>query len=51
MFFINLKTGFHLTIPQQIATLNAQDAIQMFKKKTVATLGIIENMSLHYCSS
>lgn len=47
---IPLAGAIIVTTPQQIATLDAQKAIQMFEKTNVATLGIIENMSLHRCS-
>jgi len=39
-----------VTTPQQIATLDALKAIQLFAKTNIHTLGIIENMSLHRCS-
>jgi len=47
---IPLAGAVIVTTPQQIATLDAQKAMQMFDKTHVATLGIIENMSLHRCS-
>lgn len=47
---IPLAGAIIVTTPQQIATLDAQKAIQMFGKTHVTTLGIIENMSLHRCS-
>ncbi len=47
---IPLAGAIVVTTPQQIATLDAQKAIQMFAKTNVTTLGIIENMSLHQCS-
>jgi ATP-binding protein involved in chromosome partitioning len=47
---IPLAGAIIVTTPQQIATLDAQKAIQMFAKTQVPTLGIIENMSLHRCS-
>lgn len=39
-----------VTTPQQIATLDAQKAMQMFAKTNIHTLGLIENMSQHRCS-
>lgn len=39
-----------VTTPQDIALLDVRKAIEMFNKVKVATLGIIENMSLHICS-
>lgn len=47
---IPLAGAVIVTTPQQIATLDAQKAIQMFAKTQISTLGIIENMSLHRCS-
>lgn len=47
---IPLAGAIIVTTPQQIATLDAEKAIQMFGKTNVTTLGIIENMSLHRCS-
>ena len=47
---IPLAGAIIVTTPQQIATLDAQKAIQMFNKTNIPTLGIIENMSLHRCS-
>lgn len=47
---IPLAGAVIVTTPQQIATLDAQKAMQMFDKTHVPTLGLIENMSLHRCS-
>lgn len=47
---IPLAGAVIVSTPQQIATLDAQKAIQMFNKTNIPTLGIIENMSLHRCS-
>lgn len=47
---IPLAGAVIVSTPQQIATLDAQKAIQMFNKTNIATIGIIENMSLHRCS-
>lgn len=47
---IPLAGAVIVTTPQQIATLDAQKAIQMFSKTNITTLGVIENMSLHHCS-
>jgi len=47
---IPLAGAVIVTTPQQIATLDAQKAIQLFAKTNIHTLGIIENMSLHRCS-
>jgi ATP-binding protein involved in chromosome partitioning len=39
-----------VTTPQDIATLDARKAIQMFRKVEMSVLGIVENMSTHICS-
>ena len=38
-----------VTTPQDIALLDAQKGIEMFRKVEVPTLGIVENMSYHRC--
>ena len=38
-----------VTTPQDIALLDAQKGIEMFKKVQVPILGIVENMSFHVC--
>jgi ATP-binding protein involved in chromosome partitioning len=40
-----------VTTPQDIATLDARKGLAMFRKVAVPVLGIIENMSMHKCSS
>lgn len=40
-----------VTTPQDIATLDARKALNMFEKVEVPVLGIIENMAVHTCSS
>jgi ATP-binding protein involved in chromosome partitioning len=40
-----------VTTPQEVALLDAQKAIMMFRKVRIPVLGIIENMSYHVCSS
>jgi len=40
-----------VTTPQDIALLDAKKALKMFEKVNVPILGIIENMSVHVCSS
>jgi len=40
-----------VTTPQDIALLDARKGLRMFEKVDVPVLGIIENMSLHTCSS
>jgi ATP-binding protein involved in chromosome partitioning len=39
-----------VTTPQDIATLDARKAIQMFRKVGMSVLGVVENMSTHICS-
>ena len=40
-----------VTTPQDIATLDARTAVQMFRKVDMTVLGIVENMSTHICSN
>jgi ATP-binding protein involved in chromosome partitioning len=40
-----------VTTPQDIALLDARKGLKMFEKVSVPVLGIVENMSLHVCSS
>jgi ATP-binding protein involved in chromosome partitioning len=40
-----------VTTPQDIALLDARKALNMFEKVSVRVLGIVENMSMHVCSS
>jgi ATP-binding protein involved in chromosome partitioning len=40
-----------VTTPQDIALADARKGLKMFEKVAVPVLGIIENMSLHVCSS
>lgn len=47
---IPLTTAIVVTTPQNVATLDAQKAINMFSKTGIDVLGIIENMSTHRCS-
>jgi ATP-binding protein involved in chromosome partitioning len=39
-----------VTTPQDIALLDAQKGIEMFRKVDVPIIGIIENMAVHICS-
>jgi ATP-binding protein involved in chromosome partitioning len=39
-----------VTTPQDIALLDAQKGVEMFRKVDVPILGIIENMAVHICS-
>ena len=40
-----------VTTPQDIALLDARKGLKMFEKVNVPVLGIVENMSIHICSS
>tara|TARA_R110000823_G_scaffold210224_3_gene340407 strand:+ start:13440 stop:14255 length:816 start_codon:yes stop_codon:yes gene_type:complete len=40
-----------VTTPQDIALLDAQKGIEMFRKVDVPVLGIVENMAVHVCSA
>jgi ATP-binding protein involved in chromosome partitioning len=40
-----------VTTPQDIALLDAQKGIEMFRKVEVPILGVIENMAVHVCSN
>ena len=39
-----------VTTPQDIALLDAQKGIEMFRKVEVPILGVVENMAVHVCS-
>ena len=39
-----------VTTPQDVALLDAQKGIEMFRKVDVPILGIVENMAVHICS-
>ena len=40
-----------VTTPQDIALLDAKKGIEMFRKVDIPVLGVVENMSVHICSS
>ena len=40
-----------VTTPQDIALLDARKGLKMFQKVEVPVLGVVENMSIHICSS
>src|SRR5215831_13235712 len=40
-----------VTTPQDIALADARKGLEMFQKVNVPVLGVVENMSLHVCSS
>jgi ATP-binding protein involved in chromosome partitioning len=48
---IPLSGAIVVTTPQQVATLDADKALNLFDKTNIHVLGIIENMSLHQCES
>lgn len=48
---IPLTAAIVVTTPQNVATLDAQKALQMFAKTGIDVLGIIENMSTHICGN
>jgi ATP-binding protein involved in chromosome partitioning len=39
-----------VTTPQDIALLDAQKGIEMFRKVDIEVMGVVENMALHVCS-
>jgi len=47
---IPLTAAIVVTTPQNVATLDAQKAIQMFAKTNIDVLGVVENMATHVCS-
>jgi ATP-binding protein involved in chromosome partitioning len=47
---IPLTAAIIVTTPQNVATLDAKKAINMFSKTGIDVLGIIENMSTHFCT-
>lgn len=40
-----------VTTPQDIALLDAQKGIEMFRKVNIPVLGVVENMAMHICSN
>ncbi len=40
-----------VTTPQDIALLDCQKGIEMFRKVDIPVLGVVENMSVHICSN
>lgn len=47
---IPLTAAIVVTTPQNVATLDAKKALTLFAKTNIDVLGIIENMSTHWCS-
>ena len=39
-----------VTTPQDIALLDAQKGVEMFRKVSIPVLGVVENMAMHTCS-
>ena len=48
---VTMAGAIIVSTPQDIALIDAQRAIEMFKKVDVPVMGMIENMSTHVCSS
>lgn len=48
---IPLSGAVIVTTPQDLALLDARRACEMFNKVNVPVLGVVENMSIHICSS
>jgi len=40
-----------VTTPQDIAAIDARKGLEMFRKVSIPVLGVIENMSIHVCTS
>lgn len=47
---VPLSGAVIVTTPQDIALLDAQKGIEMFRQVNVPVLGIVENMNIHICS-
>ena len=48
---IPLSGAIVVTTPQNIATLDAHKALNLFEKTNIPILGIIENMAVYHCES
>jgi ATP-binding protein involved in chromosome partitioning len=48
---VPLSGAVIVTTPQDIALLDAQKGIEMFRQVDVPVLGVVENMSVHICSA
>lgn len=48
---IPLTGAVIVTTPQNVATLDAQKAIQLFERTNIDVLGLVENMSSHVCEN
>ena len=40
-----------VTTPQDIALLDAQKGVEMFRKVNIPVLGVVENMAMHICTN
>ncbi len=47
----NVAGAVIVTTPQDIALMDAQKGIEMFRKVDIPILGIVENMAVHICSN
>ena len=47
---VPLSGAVIVTTPQDVALLDARKALEMFNKVNVPVLGVVENMSTHFCS-
>lgn len=47
---IPLTGAIVVTTPQQVATLDAEKALKMFRTTNIDVLGVVENMALHTCT-
>lgn len=47
----NVAGAVIVTTPQDIALMDAQKGIEMFRKVDIPILGVVENMAVHICSN
>jgi ATP-binding protein involved in chromosome partitioning len=47
----NVAGAVIVTTPQDIALMDAQKGIEMFRKVDIPILGVVENMAVHLCSN
>ncbi|MFT5580646.1 MAG: ATP-binding protein involved in chromosome partitioning [Paraglaciecola psychrophila] len=47
---VSLSGAVIVTTPQDIALIDAQKGVEMFRKVQVPVLGVVENMAIHICS-
>lgn len=48
---VSVSGAVIVTTPQDIALLDARKGIEMFRKVSVAVLGVVENMSTYHCEN